>query len=134
MYQSAVALCERNANWARASITWLALGTLALDLGNNKGAEYCHRHALRGMVPGKIGAAAVGLAEAKVQMGAWQDAAALLGAIMTLPPNTLMQVIWNRAEAALERLRNTVPATELDPTLESGRTITLEAVVERWAL
>lgn len=134
MYREALVLCERNENWARASLTWLALGMVATDLGDDEGAESCYRHALRGMVPGKIGAATVGLAAAKVGLGEWREAAALLGTVMAMPPNSLMRVIWDRAEAALARLRETMPEEELQAALDLGRVMPLEAVVERWAL
>lgn len=131
MYAQARAACEANEDVEVASATWGAVGDIATELGDLEGAESAYRHALRGRLADRALRGVAGLAGVKVSRGEWEEAALLLGALLSW--NNVMHFLRVQAERSLGRLREAVPPEELERLLECGYHLTFQEVVERWS-
>ena len=118
---------------ARTSETWLALGALATELGDDEGAEYAYRRSLRGnMVAGRVEAGLVGLAQTKARAGADGEAAALLGVVLARV--NVMRFVREEAEEAMACLRSRLPQEEWQAAVALAQRTSLNEAAQRWAL
>ncbi|HWG84032.1 MAG TPA: hypothetical protein VNT60_01015, partial [Deinococcales bacterium] len=118
-------------NDAAAWVYWL-LADLHLELGEAERAVACCRHVLSGP---KWGAryVAPSLVEALEKLGEHSASAKLIGSLLAGPP--LREVLRQRVQAALSRLRTVMPEEELEAALALGSSRTLHEVIAehtRW--
>jgi tetratricopeptide (TPR) repeat protein len=130
-YQESLRISSEIDHRSGVTSTLNNLGQLYVLLGEHQAAWGYLREALVesvaiGAVPLTLDAL-VGVVQLRIEVGQHVSAAQLLG--LTLHHPALEVDVGQVAELALSRLRNVLPAQELEAAMERGRTLELDTVV-----
>jgi tetratricopeptide (TPR) repeat protein len=132
-YQESLLLSREIGHRSGATSTLNNLGQLYVLLGDHQAAWGHLREALVesvaiGAVPLTLDAL-VGVAQQQIEVGQLVSAAELLGLVLNHP--ALEVDVGQVAELALGRLRDVLPANELEAALERGKTLELDRIVAK---